>query len=493
MPIIWGYAISVSYLILLFGLTWVLEKKFKVSVEHGRKILHTLLGLVWFILVRFFGSSFHLIVLPIIFVFINVVSYKTKLISIMERGQDNHPGTIYFAISTVILTSLCVFDSGLTSICGMAVLILSIGDGFAAIFGGIKRGNRTIYRKKTLFGFLACFLACFTICLAYMRFIQLPILWLIALPLTLAFIELFSDRGLDNLTLPLFTVFLIDSVQMRLVGNSCAIALISGCILILIILLARKGLTQNGAFAAFLLMFGSSLSVGIFGVLVYIIPFLGALVISLIVRRIAIHRNKEERIDRPITYNSHKRNAMQVFCNGAIAYIALIIYYCTNNNVYLITAAIVIISSFSDSVASDIGVFSKRLPLDIVTMKNTEVGRSGSVSLLGCASSLFACIVTSIVLNVVYYLINGAFSWLVLAVVGVIAYFGVFIDSIFGATIQAKFRCIECGKIVEKRIHCGQKAEHVKGAALLGNNAINFLTSLVVAIISVIILSIIFS
>jgi uncharacterized membrane protein len=54
-----------------------------------------------------------------------------------------------------------------------------------------------------------------------------------------------------------------------------------------------------------------------------------------------------------------------------------------------------------------------------------------------------------------------------------------FIDSLLGATLQAQFQCSACGKITEKKNHCGQKNfNKVKGLNWMNNDVVNFFNTL---------------
>ena len=58
-------------------------------------------------------------------------------------------------------------------------------------------------------------------------------------------------------------------------------------------------------------------------------------------------------------------------------------------------------------------------------------------------------------------------------------------DSIFGATIQAKYRCINCRKYLEKKsIHCSFPTIHERVISIINNNAVNFISAIIGAAIS---------
>jgi len=59
------------------------------------------------------------------------------------------------------------------------------------------------------------------------------------------------------------------------------------------------------------------------------------------------------------------------------------------------------------------------------------------------------------------------------------------VDSLLGATIQAVYRCPECGVPTESRVHrvCGEATELVRGQPWITNDTVNALSTLTSAAI----------
>jgi uncharacterized membrane protein len=59
---------------------------------------------------------------------------------------------------------------------------------------------------------------------------------------------------------------------------------------------------------------------------------------------------------------------------------------------------------------------------------------------------------------------------------------GSMIDSFLGATMQAQYRCTQCGQYTEKTLHCDTATRQISGRRWMNNDAVNLLsTTLAVA------------
>lgn len=205
MPIFWGYLLTYLYVFFLLFLSTLLKNRFHVPGETTRKVVHIGCGFAWFIMSFFFQSTWHLIVPPLTFVFLNYLSYKKDTFSGMERADKSSLGTVYYALSMVVMASITAFlDERYLLPYGIALLCLSLGDGLAPIFGRMKKGNRLFFRSKTLYGSLAVLLASFLVILLMSLFYHAGYdIWeMLITSLLAALLELLGRRGGDNLLIP---------------------------------------------------------------------------------------------------------------------------------------------------------------------------------------------------------------------------------------------------------------------------------------------------
>ncbi len=204
----------------LFIAVIIVAAKFfeKAGKEASRKFIHIMLANWWFIAMYFFKNAIWASIVPLSFVIINYISYKKDLIDVMEREKNDGLGTVYYAISLLLLS---IYTFGIIrrpeiGLC--AVLIMGYGDGLAAIIGrsiesfSYKIGNS----QKTLAGSCTMFFISFLIAAVFLASIASP-MWLlkaILLAISVTVIEAISVKGTDNITVPVFACLLL-SVMLK--------------------------------------------------------------------------------------------------------------------------------------------------------------------------------------------------------------------------------------------------------------------------------------
>ena len=204
------YLFGYGYLFLVFVVMTLLQKIFRLSVETSRKLTHIAIGYTWVILYRYFilpeeVMAFEVLVLPISFIIINAVSYRYKILTLIERTDDrhNHPGTVYYAIAITLLMAFTILFPITVIPSGIAVFALSLGDGSAALVGSLFGKKGPFLRKdKSLQGTIACFFGATASVYLLMLFVpfSLPFYAVLLLGAATALLEL-CGRGFDNFTI----------------------------------------------------------------------------------------------------------------------------------------------------------------------------------------------------------------------------------------------------------------------------------------------------
>lgn len=203
-----GVMISILYIAIILVLSKFVAKR---GEEASRKFIHILLSNVWIIYYFMIDSLLIACILPIAFVIINTLSYKFKILRTMERENNDGFGTIYYAISILIITIFTYLQKN--PMLGMAgMLIMGYGDGFAAIVG--KKINSKSYAidgtTKTIAGSITMFIISFIISSVVLNILGVVgfLFKSLVMALVATALEAISVKGLDNITVPIVVTVL---------------------------------------------------------------------------------------------------------------------------------------------------------------------------------------------------------------------------------------------------------------------------------------------
>ena len=181
-----------------------------------------------------------------------------------------------------------------------------------------------------------------------------------------------------------------------------------------------------------------------------------------------------------------RRNWKQVLCNGAIPALAVIIILFRHDlreeMSLLFLGALA--TATADTWATEIGMrFGKRI-YNIVTFHPMTKGLSGGISLVGILASAIGAFVIGAV-SLIKFLDDDPLCGLVLVkvipVITISGFCGALLDSIIGATLQAKFRLPD-GLVTEIRT---ESAIQYSGVTFITNNATNLIATLWGGIIAI--------
>ncbi len=216
-----GYLLTFGWVFLMLGLTLALKKKTGADDEVSRKIVHVSVAFAYIPMYLFLRGTWHFIVPTAVFIVLNAVSYRKNLFAAMERTDESKKslGTVYYAVSMTVMGALCVLVPRCLPCYAMGVFCMALGDGFAPVFGAIRRGNRRLLGERTLYGTISVFVICLIVAIVISAIFRMGLpAWAIGLiALAAAALELIGSRGLDNLTLPL-GVFLLSTLLMLKTG-----------------------------------------------------------------------------------------------------------------------------------------------------------------------------------------------------------------------------------------------------------------------------------
>ena len=205
---VYGLILSYVLVFVVIGLSTLLQKKGLVGDEGARKFIHIGVSNWWILAMLTFENLWLASIAPVTFILLNYYSYKTNLIKSMERSGNGNLGTVYFPISLLILVLISFMPGSNPYIGAVGILTLGYGDGLAAVIGK-KYGKRKLINGKSLEGSLTMLVVSFIVVLtlALLNGLTLPLALLVSTVIAVfaTLVELYTPKGLDNLSVPLLS------------------------------------------------------------------------------------------------------------------------------------------------------------------------------------------------------------------------------------------------------------------------------------------------
>lgn len=188
---------------------------------------------------------------------------------------------------------------------------------------------------------------------------------------------------------------------------------------------------------------------------------------------------RKRALTRGVIAKGATRDAVQVLSNGGVFAAAAVLWLWTADPVWMAAAAGAIAAAAADSWATEIGVAVGGEPRSIISGKRIPRGTSGGVTVAGTLGALAgATVVASTMLIIDWPLLAAPVAFLA----GV---FGMTLDSVLGATLQARRLCPACGAETEQKVHhCGARTRVIRGAPWMDNDAVNALATLTGAVLA---------
>ena len=172
-----------------------------------------------------------------------------------------------------------------------------------------------------------------------------------------------------------------------------------------------------------------------------------------------------------------------------------VVYALSGASWFLVIAAGALAASTADTWASEVGVHSKRPPVNIVTREPMERGLSGGVSPLGLgatvASSVLSALLAVFLFRVFGFDVPTDFpAFLFVALCGVV---GSVVDSMLGALVQAKYRAPGADGIEGPLVDASPRRDAAgytlaSGYAWVTNDAVNFMSGIAVVALGLLVI-----
>lgn len=168
-----------------------------------------------------------------------------------------------------------------------------------------------------------------------------------------------------------------------------------------------------------------------------------------------------------LTRGGGRRTPAQVLANGGVvAATALLVRLDTG---WLLACSGALAAAAADTWSTEIGARSRSVPRLLTTGRRVPPGTSGGVTWLGTFGGLAGAALVGACAALLGLATPSAAAWVAAGGVA-----GGLADSVLGATLQARFRCVRCGGGGEEtRCPCGGTAVAASGLAWLTNDAVN--------------------
>jgi uncharacterized protein (TIGR00297 family) len=177
-----------------------------------------------------------------------------------------------------------------------------------------------------------------------------------------------------------------------------------------------------------------------------------------------------------------RRDWLQVFANGGIAAVCGLIYYVTNDKIWVMAFLTSLACATGDTWSSEIGPLSKTRPISVKSFRYVSAGTSGAISALGTVSAMLGVLLITLI-GVSLFSISVKMACFILL-------FGILgngVDTYLGAYVQRRYQCIICSLEIEKTVHCGKRAKKIGGFSLLTNDGVNFFATFISPLFAILI------
>lgn len=178
--------------------------------------------------------------------------------------------------------------------------------------------------------------------------------------------------------------------------------------------------------------------------------------------------SEKERRTRGVAAKGGQRDARQVLANGGVFGAAALGMLIQPDVVWAVLGIASLAASAADTWATEIGTWFGGVPRSILGWKPVPVGTSGGVSVIGSMGAAAGAVFVGLVALAAGWTRHVAAA----AVLGGVA--GTLVDSLAGATIQARRWCERCQLATERVLHeCGEATRLTGGLAGFDNDMVN--------------------
>jgi len=170
------------------------------------------------------------------------------------------------------------------------------------------------------------------------------------------------------------------------------------------------------------------------------------------------------------------RDGAQVIANGGVAAACALLALWVDPR-YAIGFAGAFAAATADTWATEVGTLARAVPRSILTFRPVATGLSGGITVAGTLAEIVGALWVALVAQL---LAPHTFVAVACAGIG-----GAVFDSVLGASVQSKRWCPNCKRATEREPHtCGANTSPLRGFAWIGNDTVNFASTLAGAAIA---------
>lgn len=177
-----------------------------------------------------------------------------------------------------------------------------------------------------------------------------------------------------------------------------------------------------------------------------------------------------------VVAKSGARDARQVLVNGGVFTVAaaVALFFPHRLQPWRAIAAGALAASAADTWATEIGTWLGGTPRSAWNWRRVAPGTSGGMT----AAGTIAMIGGAAVLAVAVYAMEWGHGHAIATLLGGLS--GAVADTVIGATLQERRRCLGCGEHTERATHtCGSRTRVARGIAGLGNDTVNLIATVI--------------
>lgn len=176
------------------------------------------------------------------------------------------------------------------------------------------------------------------------------------------------------------------------------------------------------------------------------------------------------------------RSWINAASNGGAAALFAVAEFAFGGDVFAAAFLGVVATAASDTLATEVGLLSRVKPRLITNLRlQVEPGTSGGVTALGTAMAVVGALIIGLAASMLGFFGGSVSKVIAVATIG--GTLGSIGDSLLGALLQEKYRCVVCSKVIEKPAHHGSKALFISGIRGLDNNLVNLTSTFIGGIV----------